>query len=48
MKCMEFLRLAGPRLMQEGEWPGSTPLGEVTLRRGGGGGSGTTERGELW
>ena len=45
MKCMEFLRLAGPRLMQDGECPGSTPLGEVTRRRGGGGGSGTAQTG---
>ena len=46
MKCMEFLLLPGPRLTQEGEWPGSPPLGEVILRRGGGGGSGTAGGGE--
>ena len=47
MKCMEFLLLAGPLLMQDGEWLGSTALGEATLRRGGGGGSGTAEGGEI-
>lgn len=40
MKCIEFLLLAGARLRQEGECAWSLP-GEVTRRRGGGGGSGT-------
>ena len=40
MKCIEFLLLTGARLMQEGECAWSLP-GEVTRRRGGGGGSGT-------